>query len=398
VAAALHDRGRLDVEELANEVAALEADGLGAQVAGHVVGKVLGLGLGRDLGVEALLLAQPPQELARVADGVGDLLGPLRVLALDELGPLAAQHHRAGRVDGHDLGPGIDVGLEQIEVVADLGAHAVEITALPRRHPAALEVAAAADVDAVALEHLDRVLADLRLVVLDVAGLKQHHLTAGELAGATGLGGPAVEGLAGEFGQLLVAVDADDLLHEPAVDADAVELVDQAEAGAGHRAGAVGVTQGQVAQRGPVVGSALGLVAVDELGEVELELVAVAGGVGALDLAQLALEALVHDPVLVGAGQAGDVAVVLVVDEVEQAGERVAVLEAHAAAVADLEHADDLLVEGVLVPIDGVVGVVAEALGGLVGDVLRLVGHALGQVIPAPGGVNPSAIECAVGQ
>jgi len=84
---------------------------------------------------------------------------------------------------------------------------------------------------------------------------------------------------------------------------------------------------------------------VHELREVDLVLVLVAGRVRALHLAQLALEAGVHHPVRLRGGELADVAVVLLVDEVEESREAVAVLEAHAAAVAHLEDPRDLLLQ-----------------------------------------------------
>ena len=65
--------------------------------------------------------------------------------------------------------------------------------------------------------------------------------------------------------------------------------------------GRVGVREDAVAQRDAARLRPLRLVAVHELREVELELVLVARRVRALHLAQLALEAGVHDPVRLGA-------------------------------------------------------------------------------------------------
>ncbi|MFA9411635.1 MAG: hypothetical protein ACERK0_10250, partial [Deltaproteobacteria bacterium] len=61
-------------------------------------------------------------------------------------------------------------------------------------------------------------------------------------------------------------------------------------------------------------------------------------------------------------------AVVLVVDRREQDRERVTILEAHAAAIADLEDALDFLVERVFVPVLRFAGVVTQAVGRLVRD------------------------------
>jgi hypothetical protein len=80
----------------------------------------------------------------------------------------------------------------------------------------------------------------------------------------------------------------------------------------------------------------------DQAGKVELELVAVARGVGTLHFAELALEAGSQDPVRLPRIDLANVAVVLPVEQVEEEGKAVAVLEAHAAAVANLEGPLDL--------------------------------------------------------
>jgi hypothetical protein len=113
---------------------------------------------------------------------------------------------------------------------------------------------------------------------------------------------------------------------------------------------------------------ALGLVAMHELGEVQPELVALPGRVGALHLAELALEAVVHDGVPLGPREGADVAVVPVVQGLEEAREAVAVLEAHAAAVADLEGPLHLLLEQRLVPVGRLRRVVDRGGPGQIAD------------------------------
>ena len=81
-------------------------------------------------------------------------------------------------------------------------------------------------------------------------------------------------------------------------------------------------------------------------------------GVRAVDVAELALEALVDDAVLLGAGQPAGVLVVVAVDQLEQAGERGAEPDAQPAPVAQVEHARELLPEVGVVEVLGVVGVV----------------------------------------
>ena len=142
-----------------------------------------------------------------------------------------------------------------------------------------------------------------------------------------------------------------------------------------HPPRAVGVGKQPRAERNPFPFRLLGLVAVNELREIELELVPVALGVRALHLAELALEAGVHDPPGLHGGDLANVAVVRVVQNLEEIRKAVAVLEAHSAAVADLEGAGDLFLESLPVPVAAVFGVVGQAIGGLVGDRLGGVGH-----------------------
>ena len=110
------------------------------------------------------------------------------------------------------------------------------------------------------------------------------------------------------------------------------------------------------------------VVTVNQLGEIDLELVPVTWRVGALHLAQLALEAGIHDPLGIERRHFTDIAVVLVVDRREEDRKRVAVLEAHAAAMADLEDALELFAERAFVPVLVFTGVVAQPIGGLVRD------------------------------
>ena len=369
VAAALHGGGGRDAGDLANEVASLEADGLGAKVAGGVVADVAGGGL--EVLVESLFLADRPQELRRVHHGVGDGGCLVAIGVGDKFGVLLAQHHRAGRVDGEHLLASLDMRQQLVEVGAGLLLHGVEIARLPCRHAAAIETSLTGDVDLVVLQHLDGVFADLGFVVLHVAGLEQHGLAIGGVLADQALGSrPLLEGLAGEAGQFLFGMDPECLLEELPVDLGArVEGVGGAEAGSCGLCGAVGIAEHLVAQ-GDLASllGALRLVAVHQLGEVEEVLVLVAHGVRALDLAQLALEALVHHLGGLGLGDLADVAVVAIVDEGEQRREAVAVLEAHAAAVTDLEGALDLLGERTSVPVHGFRRVIGQAVSGGVGD------------------------------
>ena len=273
--------------------------------------------------------------------------------------------------------PGGDERLEDPQVVRRLLAHGVEVARLPGRHAAALQALHAGHLQLVAVQHLERVAPDLGLVVLHVAGREQHGLARPARPGGYGRSARAqlLESGGREIGQQLVLVDPERRLQKPAVQAHPVHHVRHAEAQPRQRAGRVGVGEQAVAQRDPALPRALRLVAVDELREVELELVLLARRVRALHLAQLALEARVHHAVGLAGGDLRDVAVVLAVDQVEQHREAVAVLEAHAAAVAQLEGPRDLLRERRLVPVLRLVGIVGEPVRRLVRDRLVVRGR-----------------------
>jgi hypothetical protein len=137
------------------------------------------------------------------------------------------------------------------------------------------------------------------------------------------------------------------------VNPHAVHHVGKAEARARRRARSIGILedfQPQFVRLLPLP-IADGVVSMDELRKIELKLVPIAGRVRALHLAELALKACVHDPLRVERGQLADVSVMFVVDGGKQDRKRVAVLEAHAAPVADLEDALDFLVERIFVPV-----------------------------------------------
>jgi hypothetical protein len=110
---------------------------------------------------------------------------------------------------------------------------------------------------------------------------------------------PALEGVAREVGQQLVAVDAEHLLHEPPVQPTRFIALAAPRLARASPAGQVRVAQQPLAEARPLLARPHGLEAVHQLREVELELVPVARRVRALDLAQLALEARVHDLALV---------------------------------------------------------------------------------------------------
>ena len=158
-------------------------------------------------------------------------------------------------------------------------------------------------------------------------------------------------------------MDAERVLEQRAGRRRPVETVREAAREAGDARQAVGIGEHPLPQRDALPAGALGLPAVDELGEVERERVPVARRVGAVDLAQLALEAVVHHPGGLARGERAGVAAMILIGAREQPGEAVAVLEAEAAPGADVEHAFDLLAEGSLVPVPRLLRVDAPPVG-----------------------------------
>ena len=341
VVAGAFERGhRSDAGDLAEQVARPEPDALRPQVAGRVVGHLLAR-RGAEVGVEPLLPAEAPEVLRRVAHRFGQPPRGFPLLRRDERRVLLAHEHGAGGVHRDHPGTGLDEGGEEFQVAPRRTPQGVEVAALPGRHPAAGEAGDAVRLHPVPVEHFEGVPADLRFVVLDIAGGEQHRLPA-RRRGRPALRRPVVEGLAGEGRQEFLPVDADRLLQTPPRRPGVRRLRGHHRQEALHPARPVGVGEHPAAQRGAAPGRCLrpadGGVAVDQVREVQLELVPLPRGVGAGELALLALEAAGHDPVLLPVGERPRVAVPRLVHDPEQVAETVAVLEAHAAAVADVER------------------------------------------------------------
>ena len=112
--------------------------------------------------------------------------------------------------------------------------------------------------------------------------------------------------------------------------------------------------------------------------EVELPLVQL-GDVRAVDVAQLALETLVDDTVLLGGREAPGVLVIVGVDHLEQGRERGAEFEAQATAVTQVVDPCQFIADVCLVEILGMLRVVGsghDSLGCCVGIGYGQVGHA----------------------
>jgi hypothetical protein len=101
--------------------------------------------------------------------------------------------------------------------------------------------------------------------------------------------------------------------------------------------------------------------------KVQFELVTLSLGVGTLGVTELALKALVDDLIDFFARQPANIA--RGVDRVEKRGERLTELEAHPAAVAEVERTIDFRLHGFGVPVLRLVRVVRQTFGWRVTDV-----------------------------
>ena len=219
----------------------------------------------------------------------------------------------------------------------------VQVAAFPRRHTTTREAFRTSRRHLVAIQHFQCIAPDLGLVVLYITGREQHRLITLASRTHTAIGlRPRLKGLRGKVRQQLVAVHAKDLLHEPTMCGHAIHRVRHTKAQARHAPREVGITKHAFAQRHATLLGSHRLVAMHQLREVELKLVPDARRVRTLHFAQLALEALIHDAVGLVRRDLARIAFVLLIQELEQVRERIAVLEAHATAIAQLEGALDL--------------------------------------------------------
>jgi hypothetical protein len=100
--------------------------------------------------------------------------------------------------------------------------------------------------------------------------------------------------------------------------------------------------------------------------------VTIVGGVGTLDVAELALIAGIDDELGFLRGEGADVAI-MAIDGVEELGKGGAEIEAEPAAMTDLEDALEFLGQGGLVPVERVVRIVGQTRCGLVFDAIHLI-------------------------
>src|SRR5207237_6698520 len=118
---------------------------------------------------------------------------------------------------------------------------------------------------------------------------------------------------AGKLREQLVTMDAEDFFEEDAVQPNTIGEVRNTQARAGQNAGTIGIAEDTIAQAKPVAPRSLRGIPLCQTRKVQFELVSVTLGVWALDFAQLALEAGVHDAGGIRRGQLSNIAVVLFV-------------------------------------------------------------------------------------
>tara|TARA_B100000029_G_scaffold357763_1_gene350536 strand:- start:435 stop:821 length:387 start_codon:yes stop_codon:yes gene_type:complete len=121
-----------------------------------------------------------------------------------------------------------------------------------------------------------------------------------------------------------------------------IQRIGESKAASCHPTGPIGVSQNTVSKGGAAAAVTLGSLTMDECRKVQLELMAQVRRVGALHLAELALEARIEHLVPLSERDLAHVAIVVFVEDSEEALEAIAVLKAHAAAVTDFEDARDL--------------------------------------------------------
>ena len=280
---------------------------------------------------------------------------------------LVAEHHRTCGVDHEDALICFSMRQQSRNVALRLLNEGLKIALFPRGHAAAHHVVSARRAAAVERQDVHDVLTEFWVVVFHPTRGEQDRLVVGSGCGdhVTGLLLPLGEGHAREIRLRVTSVDADDLLLYDPKWLDLLRHVRRAEAGTRQRPCPVRVGQQFVSEGrlDPLLLQVDCSTSVDQGGEVEQEFVFFARGVRALDLAQLALEAGVQGRVQGGDGQALNVAI-LSIDGIEEDRKGAAVLEAHAAAVADFDGPFKFDLHLSSVPIDLVGGVVGQPIGG----------------------------------
>ena len=313
---------------------------------------------GAEPAVELSLLLQLKQVLAQVHGGRGHHLGFRRP---QQLRVLLAQHVRTSWIDSQDLLARLRVRVQRLDVVARQMLCQRDVAGFNRRHAAAV-LLGTAQRHAVLREHFHRVLTHLRVVVVHKAGDKQHRLARIARRGGL-LVIPRFETLPVKLGQLLALVYAQHRLHHGARQRLPIGPVGEPRRQPRHLSQHLRPREQPVPQRDAALLLTHGVGAHQQAREIHLELVSVVGGIRTLHVTDLALIAGVDDAIGLARGNLAHVAVVRV-NELEQFRKGRAQVEAEPAAMTDLEHTFDFLVQGGLVPITGGVGIVGESGGG----------------------------------
>src|SRR5947209_1852124 len=109
-------------------------------------------------------------------------------------------------------------------------------------------------------------------------------------------------------------MDAENLFEQDPMQPNPVGEIRDTQAGASQKAGAIGIAEDTIAHAKSLTARFLGVIAMHQPRKVQSELVSIALGIWALDLAQLALETGVQDPGGIRRGDLSNIAVVLFVE------------------------------------------------------------------------------------
>lgn len=274
------------------------------------------------------------------------------------------EHHRTGGIDDDERESLIHEGEKSFDVATGFGLCGGDVAGIEGGHSAAAG-AAKAHRETVVSEHFHDGFSDFGSVVVDETGGEEDDFAvfSGALGGV--LAEPLDEGFAVEGGEFFIAVDAESFFHEGSEREEGGGEVGEGCCRTGEFAETNGMAENSIAERDALFFDADRLGAEEEFGKVELELVAFAGGIGAVDVAELALEAFVDDA-FCGFGFEGADVAFGGVDGVEERGKRRAKLETETTSVTEFKRAGEFFLEGVFIPKEGFVGVIGEAVGGTV--------------------------------
>src|SRR6185295_6378314 len=104
--------------------------------------------------IEARLIADRPEELARVHNRGCNLLGGWPVGDFDQRRMLAPHHHRTGRIDRDNLCSLLDKRKQDLEAGLRMLSKRIEVPSLPCRHSTTLKTGGAPHIYFVLLEDI----------------------------------------------------------------------------------------------------------------------------------------------------------------------------------------------------------------------------------------------------